>query len=56
MSYWPQTLAADRHVYALWPLSAGCHHTSYKHDAKELPFGLPCQSPCLAKASLEGRT
>ena len=23
---WPQTLAADRSVYALWPLAAGCHH------------------------------
>ncbi len=26
MSYWPQTLAADRSVYSLWPLAAGCHH------------------------------
>ena len=25
-SYRPQTLAADRSVYALWPLAAGCHH------------------------------
>ena len=23
---WSQTLAADRSVYALWPLAAGCHH------------------------------
>ncbi len=23
---WPQTLAADRSVNALWPLAAGCHY------------------------------
>ena len=25
----PRTLAADRSVYALWPLAAGCHTIDY---------------------------
>ena len=29
MSDRPQTLAADRSVYALWPLAAGCHTYIY---------------------------
>ena len=25
---WPQTLAAERSVNAIWPVAAGCHHTA----------------------------
>ena len=28
----PRTLAADRSVYALWPLAAGCHTIDYYYS------------------------
>ena len=32
----PRTLAADRSVYALWPLAAGCHTIDYYYYYKML--------------------
>ena len=42
----PRTLAADRSVYALWPLAAGCHTIDSYYYYYYPPLSLP-KRPCL---------